>query len=106
MSNFKKGDKVVCINENYGLFCAFVKHYYPNGVPNTVDTYTVRGLSSHGGIYLEEIVNPPNKECVGDAEPDFKSFNFRKSDNNFGEEVLSDILIKAKEEYKELELAK
>lgn len=75
-SQFKVGDKVVCINDSYTV--RDPKCMYMN-FPKKGKVYTVRGFCSLGiSIHLEEIRNEP---LPGRTEIWFYNWRFRKKLN-------------------------
>lgn len=92
----KVGDKVVCIVD----YSPVLGIYYDTIPVQDTVTYTVREIS-HGGMYLNEVINKPTKACGG-LEPNFTISNFRKVDESFADSVLEKITEQIKEE--ELEL--
>ena len=92
-SQFKVGDKVVCINDSFTVRdpkCMFMNF------PKKGETYIVRGFCSMGiAMHLEEIRNEP---LPGRNEIWFYNWHFKKKENLL-------IKIKAsKTKVKELEL--
>lgn len=83
MSNFKIGQKVVCVdapsNENRKY-----KEYMP--VKNEI--YTIRGFYRES-LYLEEIINEVYVYDNGVSEVSFKSCRFRPLDHQFAEDVIA-----------------
>ena len=75
-SQFKVGDKVVCINDSFSVkepIYMFMKF------PKKGKTYTVRGFCSMGSsMHLEEIRNEP---LPGRSEIWFYNWRFRKKSN-------------------------
>jgi hypothetical protein len=74
MSNFRIGEKVVCIDGRKELDRGV---YYDETFPQEGCVYTVRGLDS--GVLLEEIVNEPQEYVEGLKEVSFRSERFRLS---------------------------
>lgn len=79
-SNFKKGDKVVCINATFNQLSvklALNKHLIT--FPKFMEIYTIRGFYDQS-IYLMEIVNQtikfePDQQLI---EPSFYKWRFVK----------------------------
>ena len=55
-SNFKKGDRVLCINATFSP-SILAKFKNPISLPRFMEIYTIRDFYDKS-IYLEEIVNP------------------------------------------------
>ena len=74
MSKFKIGDKVICINANFGAKgLANPQYTFPKAETN----YTVRGLHSEGNaLLLEEIKNPLINDKPVDNEICFWEWRF------------------------------
>jgi hypothetical protein len=79
-----KGQKVVCVNDTFGVF---VRSVYKQ-LPVKGEIYTIRevflgrerivkgGDSATVGLLLEELVNPPDPYHKGDEELGFSSERF------------------------------
>ncbi len=76
MSNFKVGEKVVCVEPIDGL------------VKNEI--YTIETTTSIGVSLLEQSPAPP---CIW-----FYKWRFRKLDHQFSEDVIAEIIKQVKEE--------
>ena len=78
MSKFKIGDKVICINANFGATgLANPQYTFPIAETN----YVVRGLHSEGNaLLLEEIKNPLINENPADTEICFWEWRFIHKD--------------------------
>lgn len=57
MNDFHVGDKVKCVDTNFGIYMS------KNKRPNWTDTYTIRAFNPVGLILLNEIINDiaPNR---------------------------------------------
>jgi len=91
MSNFKIGEKVVCIDDtnqnNHTLkTIGFVK---------INEIYTIKGFSSEGGLLLEEL---SGGFWFDGEEAGFKITRFRKLDYQFAEDVCAELIADAKRE--------
>jgi hypothetical protein len=74
MSKFKIGDRVICINANFGANALAHPQYT---FPTSEKTYTVRGLHSEGNaLLLEEIKNPRINDNAFDNEISFWEWRF------------------------------
>ena len=60
-SNFKKGDRVVCINASFSP-SILAEFKNPISLPRFMEIYTIRDFYDKS-IYLEEIVNPILEPC-------------------------------------------
>jgi hypothetical protein len=99
MSNFKVGEKVVCIDSRVNDY-RFIELGLIYPIKNEI--YTIRkiftSISGNVTFYLEEIINVPMNTVAGFIEVGFKSSRFRKLDHQFGEDVIADIIKKVKQE--------
>lgn len=96
MSNFKVGEKVVCIdNTPKQIQLKELGFIYPKNN----EIYTVRGFTPSGtGIFLEEIINLPMRTHSGMAEIGFEMRRFRKLDHQFAEDLCKELAKQVKEE--------
>ena len=96
MSNFKVGEKVVCVSND------FIRSYSDEIFPIKGEIYTIREILSrrdgNTGLKFEEIVNPKKHYIGGFVECNFNSLKFRKLDHQFGEDVIAEIIKQVKEE--------
>jgi len=96
MSNFKVGQKVVClINFKRDEFDI----EYNVKVPLKNEIYTIRAFDGNDSIYLQEIINPNLYYDEGYGECSFDISRFRPLDHAFADEVEAMIKEQLKEEY-------
>jgi len=100
MSNFKIGEKVVCIGN-------FEKR--PNEIdPIKGEIYTIREIIQNRpndgktGLKFEEIINLPQKYNEGFSECNFLSDKFRKLDHQFADKICAEIIESLKVEVEQL----
>ena len=92
MSNFKVGEKVVCI----GINNVCIKSGKTFKHPNINDIVIIRGIESYNNniyLFFEEYPRIFLVEDLG-----YEAFNFRKLDHQFGEDVIAEIIKQVKEE--------
>lgn len=72
MSNFRVGQKVVCINDKN------FNHRYGEECPKNGHIYSIRGIYPSGdSVWLEEIINPKFAYKQGIGEVAFFKWRFR-----------------------------
>ena len=95
MSNFKIGEKVVCVDSS-GFISCFVERKYNVKYPLKNEIYTIRDIISQNGLIglrFFEIINTPlgYNEGTNFGEKAFNSTRFRKLDHDFAENLLKEI---------------
>lgn len=83
MTNFKVGQKVVCVDDNFQPRYEWVTY------PTKNEMYTIRNISKKGGLRFEEIINPKYDYEEGYHEHGFFYWRFRKPDHQFAEDVIA-----------------
>ena len=97
MSNFKVGQKVVCIEDNFRY--DINERLLGVTFPLKNEIYTIRAIKATGALLFKEIVNPEIMYLHGLAELGFKQYRFRALDHAFADEVEAMIKEQLKEEY-------
>jgi len=101
MSNFKIGEKVVCVN-NSNIQIDELELRIGCRIPIEKEIYTIRQIIYDDGdcFMLEEIINPKLEYDRGMGEMYFYATRFRKLDHAFGEKICAEILesVKVKQE--------
>lgn len=99
--NFRVGQKVVCINDEWNAFHAGIAISMGVRLPIAGQVYTLRGIEVRGertDLYLAEIVNPVIEYAdVGFAEQGFHYLRFRpvvERGTEKGMSILRDLLNK------------
>ena len=84
MSNFKVGEKVVCVNvDAYDINDGMLEPH-----PNKGDIVEISGIEKDGWLCFIEM---PKNMC-------YEPWNFRKLDHQFSEDVIAEIIKQIKEE--------
>lgn len=99
MSNFKIGEKVVCINCNDILHPKEIALGCKNPIPNEI--YTIREIiyiENRLSFRFEEIINPKIKYIDGYDECSYLSHNYRKLDHQFADDICAELVKQVKEE--------
>jgi hypothetical protein len=92
MSNFKVGEKVVCVYDSNAKGDECVQGEIK---PQHGEIYTIRGFFYYGGccgIYLKEIVNIPRQYSEGFSECCWSIDCFRKLDHAHTERICAEII--------------
>jgi hypothetical protein len=90
MSNFKIGEKVVCINAFKGI-CDKQKSLGVNP-PIKGEIYTIRCIDVDGYLTFEELINPKVNYRNGFLEATFNPDKFRKLDYAHTERICAEII--------------
>ena len=95
MSNFKTGEKVVCL---HGFKTTTYKIKYNLKYPIKGEIYTIREIDEDGYLRFEELINPKLNYSNGFSEAVFNPLKFRKLDTQFAEDLCKELIQQVKKE--------